>query len=118
MIKLFTAIGSPAFPTPRDQLEQRIRLGLQRANTGSGVSRQLAAIMADGDRTPMLRQLQLRTLVLHGEADRMVPVRHARQLVRAIPGAALETIAGWGHDLPDALADRLSDRIAQNARRD
>jgi proline iminopeptidase len=55
--------------------------------------------------------------VLHGDADRMVPVRHGRQLARAIAGATLQTIAGWGHDLPDALTGRLADRIAEHAQR-
>lgn len=35
--------------------------------------------------------------VVHGEADRVVPVRHARRLAALIPRAELVTVAGAGH---------------------
>ena len=34
-----------------------------------------------------------------------------------IPGARLEVIPGWGHDLPEALWDRLAAEVAAIARR-
>jgi hypothetical protein len=29
-----------------------------------------------------------------------------------VPGAEIETIAGWGHDFPPQLVPRLVDRVA------
>ncbi|MBK6726557.1 MAG: alpha/beta hydrolase [Xanthomonadales bacterium] len=114
-VRLFGLIGSPAWPMSREDMERRARLSLQRAPTGAGVSRQLAALIADGDRSPLLRQLSLPTLVLHGTHDVMVPPAHGRQLASLIPGARLHTIHGWGHDLPDALSVEFARLVARHA---
>jgi pimeloyl-ACP methyl ester carboxylesterase len=114
-VRLFGLIGSPAWPMSREEMERRALASLKRAPTGAGVTRQLAAIIADGDRSPALRRLAVPTLVLHGDADLMVPPAHGRQLAATIPGARLHTIAGWGHDLPDALSDEFATLVARHA---
>ena len=116
LVRLFSAIGSPNFPTPREEMVRRARDSILRAPTGSGVARQLAAIISDGDRTPMLRKLAVPTLVMHGTHDAMVPLAHGRHLASVIPGARLHTIRGWGHDLPDALSTDIARVVAQHAR--
>jgi pimeloyl-ACP methyl ester carboxylesterase len=49
------------------------------------------------------------TLLVSGERDQMTPVRNARQLMAAVPGARLNVLPGAGHMLlaecPDALLD-------------
>lgn len=115
--RLYRTIGSPAWPMSPADLEGRARIGVMRAAAGTGVTRQLAAIIADGDRSPMLRRLKVPTLVLHGSADPMVPIAHGIDLARVIPGARFESIEGWGHDLPDALAPVFADHIAAHARK-
>lgn len=115
VVRMFSAIGSPGFPTPREDMQRRAEAGLRRAPSGHGISRQIAAIVSDGDRTPMLRKLEARTLVLHGHDDPMVPIAHGRQLAAVIPKARLHDIRGWGHDLPDALNGELAQLIAAHA---
>lgn len=115
MVRLFTAIGSPGYPMPRESLERRVRAGVLRAPAGAAVTRQLTAIMNDGDRTAMLRKLTAPTLILHGEADPLVPFAHGLDLARCLPNALFERIAGWGHDLPDALAPHLATLIERHA---
>lgn len=115
MVTLLRLIGSPAFPMPQEELLRRARAGALRAASGHGVSRQLAAILNDGDRSTLLRHLDLPTLVLHGTADPMVPLAHGEDLARRVRGARLERIEGWGHDLPDALAERLVSSISRHA---
>lgn len=49
-------------------------------------------------------------LIMHGDADTLIPLAHARQLARSKPGAELAVFAGIGHDLawhPDAEARAL-----------
>lgn len=48
------------------------------------------------------------TTVLHGDVDVVVPLSHAHEYVRRIPGARLEVFPGWGHALPLAAADRVA----------
>ena len=51
------------------------------------------------------------TLVLHGEADRLITVSGGAATAAAIPGARLVTFPGMGHDLPAALWPRFVDEI-------
>ncbi|MBP6078213.1 MAG: alpha/beta fold hydrolase [Xanthomonadales bacterium] len=115
-VRLFELIGSPAYPMPRDEMVRRAEASLRRAPTGTGVARQLAAILGDGDRTPLLRRLDAPTLILHGTDDAMVPLAHGHDLARVIPGARLHTLRGWGHDLPEALSAEFAALIAEHAR--
>ncbi len=60
-------------------------------------------------------------LVVHGDADRMVPVSHGRWLAATIPGSELWVRAGDGHvTVMDAAADALGwlmERLEVTARR-
>lgn len=40
------------------------------------------------------------TLVVHGDADRVVPIAHGRRLAQAFPNARYVEVAGEGHDGP------------------
>ena len=82
-----------------------------------GTARQMMAVMADGDRTPLLARIQSPTCVIHGEADPLVPVAAGRHLVQHIRAAEGDFIAGMGHDLPLQLLPRIAAGIAGNAAR-
>jgi pimeloyl-ACP methyl ester carboxylesterase len=114
---LLDLIGSPAFA--RDEAETRAlaERSFDRGLNPAGAGRQLAAIIASGDRTPLLRTIAVPTLVVHGTSDRLVPPSGGRATARAIPGARLLTIEGMGHDLPRAVWPRMLDAIEQNAAR-
>jgi pimeloyl-ACP methyl ester carboxylesterase len=116
-IKVFTAIGSPQFqPAPGD-LRARVVASIERASRPAGSARQLLAIAADGDRTPLLARIQAPTQVIHGVVDPLVPVANGRDLMRRIRGAQGDFIDGMGHDLPQPLLGRIADGIARNAQR-
>jgi pimeloyl-ACP methyl ester carboxylesterase len=51
-------------------------------------------------------------LVIHGDADPLVPVDGGRATARAIPGARLEIIPGMGHELPRPVWSRVIDDVA------
>lgn len=40
------------------------------------------------------------TIVLHGDADDIVPLSHAEAFAAAVPGARLQVLAGYGHAVP------------------
>ena len=114
-VKLYGVIGSPGYPTPPELLRERIGASVRRSYRPAATVRQLAAIMADGDRTPLLRTIAAPTMVIHGAADPLVPVACGRELSRQIAGARIDVIDGMGHDLPQALWPRFRDGIAANA---
>jgi pimeloyl-ACP methyl ester carboxylesterase len=105
------AIGSPGFPWPPGALAERARAEADRAFNPAGVQRQMAAIRASGDRRAKLAALRAPTVVLHGEADPLVPVAGGRDTAASIPGAELRVVPGMGHDLPPALFDTFVDAI-------
>ncbi len=111
--RLFSVIGSPAYPPDPAELHERLALAVRRAWRPGGVVRQIAAIAADGDRTPMLARITSPTHIVHGVADRLVPVPAAHDLHACIGGSTLEIIPGMGHDLPAALWPRLAQAIAR-----
>ena len=113
---LARAIGSPGYPAADAQLRERVTANVRRSVYPEGPTRHLAAIVFDGDRRPMLAGITAPTLVLHGEADPLVPVEGGRDTAASIPGARIRTLPGWGHDLPLELVDTLADEIAGHAR--
>ncbi|MFN3862031.1 MAG: alpha/beta fold hydrolase [Roseateles sp.] len=114
-MRLYGVIGSPGFPTEPHALRERIALSVRRAYRPQAAARQLVAIAADSHRAVRLPHIQAPTLVLHGADDALIPVAAAHDLARRIPGAKLDIIPGWGHDLPEPLWPRLADAIAARA---
>lgn len=114
---LYGVIGSPAYPPDPHALQRRLAASVARSWHPAGTLRQLLAVMADGDRTPLLARITAPVAVIHGEADPLVPVAAGRDLVRRIAGATGDFIAGMGHDLPQQLLPRFADTIAANAAR-
>jgi pimeloyl-ACP methyl ester carboxylesterase len=115
MTSAFDTIGSPAYPADPVRLRERAARSYDRCFYPTGAARQMMAILASGDRTEELRRITAPTLVIHGAADRLVPVRAGRDVAAAIPGARLEIIEGMGHDLPQQLWPRLIESINDNA---
>ncbi|MDJ0978215.1 MAG: alpha/beta hydrolase [Erythrobacter sp.] len=109
------AIGSPGFPRDEQRARERTRANVQRSVYPMGLPRQLAAIIDDGDRRKRLAGVTTPTLVLHGEDDPLVKVGAGEDTAKAIPGARLVTIPGWGHDFPLQLVERIADEIAGHA---
>lgn len=115
-VMLARTIGSPAYPAPEERLRERTLANVRRSFYPQGPTRHLSAIVGDGDRRAMLRGITAPTLVLHGEDDPLVPCEGGRDTAASIAGARLVTIAGWGHDLPLELVDRVAGEIAGHAR--
>jgi pimeloyl-ACP methyl ester carboxylesterase len=111
-LKSWRVIGSPGFPFHEDRIADKAAAAYDRALHPAGAARQLVAIVASPDRTPQLRQLQVPTLVIHGESDPLIDPSGGRATAEAVPGAHLWTIPGMGHDLPMELFSELADRVA------
>lgn len=114
---LHELIDSPAWPEAPAERRVRVQAALQRCWRPRALERQAVAVMADGDRSPLLRRIALPTLVVHGSADRLVPPAAGRDLARRIRGAVLDEIAGLGHNFPSAVWPRLVAGLCALARR-
>jgi pimeloyl-ACP methyl ester carboxylesterase len=117
MERVFAAIGSSGLPRDDADIRSIATKSYDRDRDPDGPGRQLAAIIAAGDRTAELNRITSPTLVIHGTADRLVSPSGGRATARAISGARLLPIPGMGHDLPRAAWPTLIDAIAEHAAR-
>jgi pimeloyl-ACP methyl ester carboxylesterase len=116
-LRTFRLIGSPGFDSDEARLREVAAATFDRGVNAAGTARQLAAILASGDRTRRLRTLRVPTLIVHGTDDPLIPLRGGVATARAIPGAELLAIPGMGHDLPPGVFPKLIDAFVANAER-
>ena len=81
-----------------------------------GRNRQAMAVASSQSRVKALGSVRVQTLVVHGDADRLVPLEAGRATAGAIPGARFEIVPGMGHDYPPQLWSRMVELITANAR--
>jgi pimeloyl-ACP methyl ester carboxylesterase len=116
-VRVFRMIGSPGFEQDEARTRELAAATFERGHHPAGTARQLAAILASGDRTSRLRELRLPTVVIHGTDDPLVPFRGGAATARAIPGADLIAIPGMGHDLPRDVWPKVFEALEANAQR-
>jgi pimeloyl-ACP methyl ester carboxylesterase len=117
VVAMYRVIGSKGFDRDEDDLRRMAGLAYDRGRNPAGSGRQLAAIIASGDRTEKLRALDVPTVVVHGTVDRLVSPSGGRATAKAIPGARFVPIAGMGHDLPRGTWPQIIRAITENAAR-
>jgi pimeloyl-ACP methyl ester carboxylesterase len=117
VVGMMRHVGSHGFPFEEEAVRAVALEAFDRSGGpgAAGVSRQLAAIMKSGDRSAEVARIGARTLVIHGDRDRMVSPNGGQATAKAIPGARLLTIAGMGHDLPSGVRAQLVGEIAAHA---
>lgn len=79
-----------------------------------GFSRQLAAVLASGNRNEALANVKIPTLVIHGNADPLVPVDAGKDTAKSIPDAKLLIIEGMGHSFPVEKVPQILQAILQH----
>lgn len=110
-------IGSPGYQPSDEVLKQKILDSYERSFHPEGYSRHLAAVIANGSRTRLLKKITTPTLVIHGKNDALVPVECGIDTARCIPHARLELFNGMGHDLPAPLLPTFVELISEHAHR-
>lgn len=70
------------------------------ASPPAGVIGALTAMKERTDSTPLLREIDLPTLVVAGRDDQLIPMDYSRTMAEQIPNAHLTVIAGAGHLAP------------------
>ena len=111
-MRLVRLIAGPVFPPDEVALRERLVRALRRSYRPRGLVRQTLAVAADGDRAALLARITSPTLVLHGDADPLVPVACGLDTSRRIPGARFALVPGMGHDLSPELVEMLLVHIA------
>ena len=93
-VRLYALIGSPAYPSPPAYLRDRFTTSVKRSYRPAGTARQMVAIAADGDRSPVLGSIRMPTRIIHGGADPLVPIAAGHDLKAKISAAQIDVVDG------------------------
>jgi pimeloyl-ACP methyl ester carboxylesterase len=113
-LQSFRLIGSSGYPRTDETLKALIVESMKRSYYPAGITRQLAAIVADGSRVERLSTIDVPTLVIHGKEDPLIPVDCGFSTALHIRGAKLELIDDMGHDLPPPLLAPIASMIIRH----
>jgi pimeloyl-ACP methyl ester carboxylesterase len=114
-VRAFKILSGPTLPLNESLARKWAEQSYARGLNPAGVARQFAAIMAAGDRTEKLKSVSVSTLVIHGEADPLLPVECGLATAASIPGSRLKIIQGMGHALPEAVWPQIVAEITRHA---
>jgi pimeloyl-ACP methyl ester carboxylesterase len=104
-------VGSPGFPEDEAVLRQQVAAAFDRSYHPQGAARQMAAVLQNGSRVPLLEKIRVPSLVIHGIDDPLVPVACGKDTAATIPNAELLLVPGMGHAIETGLVPILADAI-------
>lgn len=108
-------IHGTGLPFNEERARKLVTASYDRSNYRAGFSRQLAGILAIGNRKPTLASIAVPTLVIHGSEDPLVLYEGGKDTAESIPGAELLVIEGMGHSLPPEVWPQVLKAITENA---
>ncbi|HEX6033431.1 MAG TPA: alpha/beta hydrolase [Anaerolineales bacterium] len=100
---------TPKF-TSDDKLQAYARASMERQQPAAYIGA-LKAMAERADSTPLLSSFRFPVVVVHGDADSLIPIDRAREVKAALPQAYLVEIPGAGHipmmEAPETTAEAL-----------
>ncbi|WP_280155374.1 alpha/beta hydrolase [Piscinibacter sp. XHJ-5] len=115
-VQTWKVLRAGEFPEEEARDRARAARNHERGLNPGGAARQLVAILASGSRRQALRRVVAPTMVIHGDADPLVPLAAGEDTARHIPGADLLVLEGMGHAMPMRFWPRIVEGIVQVAR--
>jgi len=115
-VKMLQLAGSPAYPTPVDELREMVERQFDRSNYPVGVLRHIAAAFATGDIRHYTRQVTAPGLIIHGRDDPLLRPEAGIEIAMSLSNATIRIYNGMGHDLPQQLVPAWIDIIDAHIR--
>jgi 3-oxoadipate enol-lactonase len=104
--------------TPKLSTEKRIQDYVKRLiaeQRPEGLSNALKAMAGRADSSELFSTFKFPVVIVHGDADLLIPIKRAREMKAALPTAFYFELAGLGHmammEKPDAVAKALTSLI-------
>jgi pimeloyl-ACP methyl ester carboxylesterase len=97
-------------------VREHAAIAYDRCHYPDGSGRQIAAMLASGDRELALAELTVPTLVIHGRDDQLLLPILGMRTAEVIPASNFLLLSDMGHDLPEALWPVLVDSILSHVR--
>ena len=110
-LKVFGGTGCP--PSDERAREQAER-AYDRGYHPAGMTRQFAALIANGNTVRHLQSIRVPSLVIHGDSDPLIPPAGGEDTAALIPDARLLLIPGMGHDLAPEVVPELVEAISRH----
>jgi pimeloyl-ACP methyl ester carboxylesterase len=104
-------VMSGKYPPDAGEVRAQALSDFRRSYYPVGFQRQYAGVLASPDRRPKLKTITAPTVVIHGDADPLVPLAGGRDTAENIPGAELIVVEGVGHEMPAPVLDVFVDGI-------
>ena len=104
MLKFFRLTYGTGLPFDEEFYKTLSIKAYERGVYPEGTGRQYLAILTQKVRTDDLRKLSVPSLIVHGDADPLVPIAGGKATADAIPGAEFMVVKGMGHVTPNLNA--------------
>ncbi len=110
-------IAGPRFPFPRGYVEHLAHAMWARGVDPDGWARQGYAIAATPDWSHRLAAIDVPAVVVHGDADPIIPVDRGLDLHERLTDSVLHIVPGMGHQQPEELDTWFADVVVELAGR-
>ena len=110
------AAAGPHFDSMQVGLARVSAQAIERGFPRDGFVRQLLAILHQEDRRSALANLEVPSLVIHGNADPLVPLAAGEDTAKALANGRIAVLDKLGHDLPDPMLPEIAGHIVEHVR--
>ena len=118
LVATFRILNGSELPFDEDGARRYSEVHCAGGVSPAASARQLAAILHSANRRrALLRNVLTPTLVVHGTADPLLPMRGAVAMAQQMPDAELLVVRGMGHNFPPSTVPLVAGAIASHARR-
>ena len=112
-IKLFELIGTPGKDYDTPQFRQKMRAYIKRGGDDGGFLRQMAAIIGSKNRKELLKSINTKTLIIHGDIDPLIKVKNAYSAHKLIQSSHLEVVENMGHLLDEESYAKFQNKFIE-----
>lgn len=109
-----TVLGGQHYDSRTEGIARFAELAYDRAFNPKGTLRQFAAILSDGNRAPLLANVQVPVLAIHGDNDPLVHPSASDDIVKSVANGNLLSIPKLGHDLSESVIPQIVSAIVNH----
>ena len=111
--KLVTQFGGRAADLDYETTFKRLARYYDRPHYAPGGARQFWAILDSGDRVELLKTVKQPTLVMHGDADALVPASGGEHTAEVVQGSKYVVLPGMGHHIDEVALPTITQEILE-----
>lgn len=110
-VEMWKLLDGGVLPFDEASIRDRVARSFDRSFYPLGAVRQFAAILRSGSRVESLKSVKIPSLIIHGDADPLVPIEGGLDTANSIPGSKFVSIPGMGHNITSNLAPQIISEI-------